>query len=238
MLCAWQRKTPPRTWLTRAMDLVQYFRMATWYRKTLRFLKYRFAPALFALFTVYTLLAFASHFAFYLEDAAGLTCHPAKDAPRLLAGHQTEELTFDPRQECWPSGVTLTKGVRYVIRLKISDDWADADYPANVGGHGINELPTLWDRAKMILLMPLRRVLLRPWFRVIARVGETGTDEYFLDPDPTDIRSVEIPIVPNRGGELYLYVNDAVLPYYMDAFYRNNHGTATVTVVQRERGAK
>jgi hypothetical protein len=86
----------------------------------------------------------------------------------------------------------------------------------------------------MIIAVPLRRILLRPWFRIVARVGETGTDEYFLDPDSNDIKSVEIPFTSHRDGELYLYVNDAVLPVYMDFFYRNNRGTATVTVVQRE----
>ena len=40
---------------------------------------------------------------------------------------------------------------------------------------------------------------------------------------------------PNRDGELYLYVNDMVLPVYMDYFYRSNRGTATVTVVQKDK---
>jgi hypothetical protein len=87
----------------------------------------------------------------------------------------------------------------------------------------------------MIVTVPLRRVLLRPWFRIIARVGETGTDEYFLDPDAGDVRSLEIPFVPHRTGELYLYVNDAVLPVRKDFFYRNNKGTATVTVTQKDK---
>lgn len=125
-----------------------------------------------------------------------------------------------------------------MISLKVSDDWADGDYQANVGGYGISTLPTSWDRAKMIVMFPLRRVLLRPWFRIIARVGETGTDEYFLDPDPGDIKSIEVPFVPHRDGELYLYVNDAVLPTYMRLFYGNNRGAATVTVAQRDRGAR
>ena len=128
--------------------------------------------------------------------------------------------------------------MRYVISLKISDDWADENYLADVGGYGIKMLPTTWDRARMIAAIPLRRILLRPWFRIVARVGETGTDEYFFDPDAGDIRSVEIPLIPHRDGELYLYVNDAVLPVYMDFFYRNNKGTAAVTVVQRDKGAR
>jgi hypothetical protein len=96
------------------------------------------------------------------------------------------------------------------------------------------------ERIKMFVAVPLRRVLLRPWFRIIARIGETGTDEYFLDPDSNTavVNRLEVPFVPHRSGEMYLYVNDAVLPIYMDTFYSNNKGTATVTIVQRDRGAR
>jgi hypothetical protein len=36
----------------------------------------------------------------------------------------------------------------------------------------------------------------------------------------------------DRGGELFLYVNDAVigLPWVSDAYYKNNKGSAKVTV--------
>jgi hypothetical protein len=238
MLAAWRRTNFPRNWLTRALDIVQAFRIAAWYQGVLRILKYKIAPAFFALLTVGIVVAFVSHFTFYLEDAAGLTCRPSANATRLLSSHHTPELTFDPKAECWASGIILSKGVRYVISLKISEDWADDNYRADVGGYGINTLPTMWDRAKIAMAVPLRRILLRPWFRIIARVGETGTDEYFLDPDPGDIKSVEIPFIPHRDGELYLYVNDAVLPVYIDYFYRNNKGAAMVTVAQRDKGAR
>jgi hypothetical protein len=40
---------------------------------------------------------------------------------------------------------------------------------------------------------------------------------------------------PNRSGELYLYVNEAVFPLHMDYWYRNNKGSAMVTITQRDR---
>jgi uncharacterized protein (DUF2235 family) len=238
MLAAWRGTNLPRNWLTRILDVVQVFRTTEWYRTGLLVLKYKLAPIFFALLTVAIIGVFASHFAFYLEDAAGLTCSQSANSTRLISSQRTSELTFDPKQECWASGIMLSKGVRYVISLKISDDWADGNYRANVGGYSINALPTMWDRAKMIILIPLRRVLLRPWFRIIARVGETGTDEYFLDPDPGDVKSLEIPFIPHRDGELYLYVNDAVLPLYMNLFYQSNRGTAAVSVIQRDKGGR
>jgi hypothetical protein len=85
--------------------------------------------------------------------------------------------------------------------------------------------------------VPFRRILLRPWYRIVARIGETGTDEYFLDPDEGDRKSLDVPFIANRDGELYLYVNDMVLPAFMDYFYRSNRGTATVTVIQKDKSA-
>jgi len=48
------------------------------------------------------------------------------------------------------------------------------------------------------------------------------------------VTRLDVPVRPNRSGELYLYVNEAVLPLRMDHWYRNNRGTAKVTVMQRD----
>jgi hypothetical protein len=229
MLDAWRGTSRPPTSLTRLLDGVEVFRTTAWYRKLLRIIKYQLAPIFFAVLTVYIAVAFLSHFAFYLEDAGGMTCHPSANAKPLQSSQRTPALAFDPKSECWPSGIKLSKGVRYVISVKISDDWADNHYHADVRGLTITRLPTWWDRAAMIVAVPFRRILLRPWYRIIARVGETGTDEYFLDPDVGDRKSLDIPFTANRDGELYLYVNDMVLPIFMDYFYRSNRGTATAT---------
>lgn len=237
MLDAWRGTSRPPTSLMNLLDVVAVFRTAGWYRASLRIIKYRLAPVFFAVLTVYIAVAFLSHFAFYLEDAGGMTCHPSAHATHLLASQRTPPLTLDPKSECWPSGIKLSKGVRYVISVKISDDWADNHYQADVRGVAITRLPTWWDRAAMIVAVPFRRILLRPWYRIIARIGETGTDEYFLDPDAGDRKSLDVPFIANRDGELYLYVNDMVLPAAMDYFYRSNKGSATVTVSQKDKSA-
>jgi len=81
----------------------------------------------------------------------------------------------------------------------------------------------------------LRRILFRPWFRLIARIGETGVDEYFLDPVPvpdTGPQVYKARFTAQRSGEIFLYVNDAVigLPWLSDWYYKGNKGTAKVTV--------
>jgi len=77
------------------------------------------------------------------------------------------------------------------------------------------------------------------YFRPIARITPRGNDEYALVPinDPEapakcDANSLEARITARKSGRLYLYVNDAVLflPGLSDYFYKNNHGTAKVTV--------
>jgi hypothetical protein len=81
----------------------------------------------------------------------------------------------------------------------------------------------------------LRRILFRPWYRLIARIGTTGVDEYFLDPIPlsgTTPQAYRATFTAQRGGELFLYVNDAVigLPWVNDHYFKNNVGNAKVTV--------
>jgi hypothetical protein len=84
----------------------------------------------------------------------------------------------------------------------------------------------------MWLELPLRRIFIQPWFRVIARVGSTGNYEYFMDPDSQNARALQAQFKPERSGELFFYVNDAVLalPWVHDVFYRNNAGEATVMI--------
>src|SRR5258706_6917469 len=81
----------------------------------------------------------------------------------------------------------------------------------------------------------LRRIMFRPWFRLIGRIGETGVDEYFLDPIPvpqTTPQAYRATFTAQRGGELFLYVNDAVigLPWLNAYFFKRNTGSARVTV--------
>ena len=88
-----------------------------------------------------------------------------------------------------------------------------------------------------------RRVLLRPWFRIIGRIGEVGSDEYFFDPPKPNSRTqpktdqLNVVFRPRRNGELFLYVNEAViaLPGLWDIFYRANQGEADVKVRRLQR---
>jgi hypothetical protein len=81
------------------------------------------------------------------------------------------------------------------------------------------------------LAVPLRRELFEEWFRLTFRYGRIGGEEVFYYPDPTD-PVIQFRLKPTRDGELFIFVNDAVLgiPGLYDWFYRNNHGTAEITL--------
>ena len=110
MLAAWGKTVFSENWLTRGLDVVQAFRLTGWYRALLRTVKYKIAPIFFAILTVYLIGAFASHFAFYLEDAAGFTCEPSSNSKALMTSQRTPPLTFEPGTQCWASGVILKRG--------------------------------------------------------------------------------------------------------------------------------
>jgi hypothetical protein len=77
--------------------------------------------------------------------------------------------------------------------------------------------------------------LIRPWFRVVARIGGQGGEESFLDPDFTDGFLINEPITATRDGELFLFVIG--IPgfgdYFYKLFYINNDGTARVTITRQ-----
>jgi hypothetical protein len=76
----------------------------------------------------------------------------------------------------------------------------------------------------------------RPWFQIVARYGRIGGEETFLDPDPNrDVKVISENIAPKKSGELFLFVNDAVvgMPGLYGTFYNDNEGCITVFIKQR-----
>jgi hypothetical protein len=201
-------------------------------------------PFVSAVAVVYVGLALISQLLFNLGDAAGGVCRETTNAKPLTSvpwGDRTViTQRFKVSELCWASGVELVEGRRYKITIKQPKDkpWKDAGYESDLGGFEIGDLPRVRDRILMSLFVPLRRVVVEPWFRPIARIGAKGNDEYALDPaKPTSVRQpkddeLEKPIRARRTGELFLYVNDAVigLPGIAGYFYRNNEGEAEVTI--------
>ena len=143
----------------------------------------------------------------------------------------TYRLTITPRENRWYAGVTA------------QDHWYSLPtIGTNAGGFRISELRSPLKKTVMLFLWPLKRSFIRPWFAVVARIGATGNDEDFLDPDEDSGSAKKVvlqeKIKPRRDGELFLYVNNAVIAGtilknqvgYFDFFYRLSKGTADVKI--------
>lgn len=223
---------------------VHWLRTRPLYRGTVRRMKQYVIPLASAALLVYVGATALNHLAFDLRDAAGAFCHESRGTLARVDVGRPAAVSFTASAICGATGIELLEGRRYRLTVKEPKDWRDRTHPSPLAGLEIGELPNFAARARMASAIPMRRVLNKPWFRPIARIGAVGADEYPLDPD-TRVVSATAPAISapptdelvadlraRRSGELFLYVNDAVLavPGAERYFYANNWGEATVTV--------
>ena len=197
-------------------------------------LKHKWAPAFFALLFVYLGVTFASHLLYNVQDIAGFTCVEDGTAKGLVRDEK-REVDFVTSSLCNRTGIFVEgNGAKYHVAIKATSEWRDGGIPSRLGGFYTTDAPAWHQRVLLTLGVPLRRELTRPWFRLVLRYGATGGEEVFLDPDPEDGTIEEI-IKPTRKGELFIFVNDAVIgiPGLYDVFYRNNEGGGKLTVIRR-----
>jgi hypothetical protein len=175
-------------------------------------------PTLFAIVLVASCLVAASRISFDLIESAGFVCDHASRGEVPNAGMT---FTLNTNEICRDAGVELKAGKSYDIEVRDPIGWKD-DNGATVAPYQDNPttLAIGWPK---LLQLPLRRRLTSPWFVVVARIGEYGSEEQDL--------SWSNRVTPKKAGELYLFVNDATigLPNY-DYFYRHNEGSVTVTI--------
>jgi uncharacterized protein (DUF2235 family) len=222
-------------------DLIYRLRTHWIYRAAHDALKRYVAPAAFAFLTLYVALTFASHATFNILDDAGYICRETGTKADLVnlsikTAHkpdaiETQTVEFNTSNLCQSTGVWLEARGHYLITFDSTDSFYDDNIPAAKGFYSTDP-PSLWQKAVMVSGVPLRRELIRPWFRIVARIGGKGGEESFLDPDLTDEHWINENITATRDGELFLFVNDAVIaiPGLYDYFYRNNKGSAKVTI--------
>jgi uncharacterized protein (DUF2235 family) len=205
-------------------------------------LKRRWAPRFFAAMFVYLGLSIVSHLLYNIQDVAGFTCRDNEtdrniaEPTKLPRTAPPRVVTFDTRDLCKATGILLEKGAYYTIAVDPVGSWSNGGIPVPPGGFSPKEPPSWYQRIFLSLGVPLRRELFHDWFRIVLRYGRVGGEEVFLEPDPDDPK-IQAPFRANRDGELFLFVNDAVIgiPGLYDLFYRDNGGGARVTVRRRVR---
>jgi len=168
---------------------------------------------------------------FDLTSAAGRFCHgtPGLDLTKETAAAEARGV-FHTSDMCWPSGLVLKKGHRYEITITTKDAWFDRQVPVDVPG-----MPG--EGVTYRLGAPLKRWWTADWFQPIARIGDVGNVETALEPlddgDTAQPRGVlRARLLAEADGELFLFVNDAVLsvPGLTETFMKNNSGTAIVKI--------
>jgi uncharacterized protein (DUF2235 family) len=198
-------------------------------------LKYQWAPFFFAVLFVYLGACLASHLLFNVQDVYGLTCVEST-ATRTLGdkGDSSGPIPFNTSDFCKPTGIMIEKGARYLVEIKPVQDWTDNGIAVPLGGFSAANPPSWYHRILLALVVPLRRETTQDWFHVVLRYGRVGGEEDFIEPDPDDY-NLETSIRPKRTGELFVFVNDAVvgIPRLYDLFYWHNKGTATLTITRK-----
>jgi uncharacterized protein (DUF2235 family) len=215
------------------------------YQKTLRSLKWRVIPgvigfsilALGGFLCISVFLVFASRMSFAVSNYKGGICADTPNA--TLADEARESIAvFQTSDLCWGSGVFLEKGRRYKILVTVDGEWKDGNGSESIGGARAKRVQ--WQLRD--LGIPLRRSLTDPWFTPMARIGRKDGFEQPLDFQPTDLKGTfEAQLTAAQSGELFMFVNDAVLgrPLPPDWFYQCgpnkerqcNQGSAKVHVI-------
>ncbi|HSA79631.1 MAG TPA: DUF2235 domain-containing protein [Geminicoccaceae bacterium] len=160
--------------------------------------------------------------ALHIPAVDGGICSQYLQRPPIPAavGSEPVTLSFETSAACKDTRIDLLAGRRYQVEAT-AQGWEDAGHPADLGG-----LPILTRlRPTFVGAIPARRHIALPWFTLVAEIGRDSGDAF-------PVNRERFVLVPARNGRLYLYVNDAIDSFGQgwDTYYRNNSGTATVTV--------
>ena len=227
---------------------VYRLRTARPYQAFFYLLKHWILPALFALLIlvclVYAAAVLINRVSFATMDLTGQVCAPSQTAQPVGASGKS---AFDTAKLCNATGLTVQQGKSYRVTVVVTEPWEDGHkfketdpekakgIEADPQGFGFDKMR--WQQA---LGVPIRRLVGSNWFATVLRIGNRGFGEIV----PTYVRKDSSPcqcpattsftatFKARKTGELFVYVNDAVLgiPGLADKFYRNNKGKAELTI--------
>ncbi len=244
---------PRRSW-------VQSFRTSRGYQRAVQLFKWYVLPdALIAPLAVVLLAGIA--FATYVQSAlpffenGARLCQPSDTLPDIVrVSHD-----FATRDLCSPSFGRVRAGGRYVVTIDVVEPWSDGALATSPEGLPAGDFPA----GLGYLATPLKRVIgadyLQPLFEIRPREANLNVLTGNVQIYPLAVRQIGDSRTRFRGefkaardGELFLFVNDAMLPFTTAPFgafdygyfYRaagasaakagGNHGTACVTVESGE----
>ncbi|WP_247256439.1 DUF2235 domain-containing protein [Pseudomonas moorei] len=237
---------------TFALDLAHRLRsnpsLVNGYNYTMKYVLPTFAIALFLFLAVMVI----NRAVFDASLAAGKICiSPEPNAPT----------NFKTNEICWPSGIQLVKGATYEITLTTDGNWFDLAERGDVGGFATDTsahlfamlLRRYWfepwfkpvarigvtgddeyvlDPVNPFTAHHYKNEHCEPRSRFLPLSGKEATARMNADRTPADRKTLAAKITAQTSGELFIYVNDAILapPFNTKLFYSNNYGDAVVTV--------
>ncbi len=170
----------------------------------------------------------SSRVLFHIRDSAGCLCQPSS-ATNPTTGWTL--INFDAEESCLPTKVILEAGKTYRFEVRATSTWTDGTLPA--GPDGLENDPPL----EMHVFTPFRRHIAQPWFELTGRIGHSGREIFTI--------GSEACYTARSDGELYLYVNDAVIGFLPDPYWAwpyfwsegPNSGEANVIVTPVKRSS-
>jgi uncharacterized protein (DUF2235 family) len=186
-------------------------------------------PFLFAMVLLLSGVLVLNRVGFGLLNAGGAVCKSRAPATALAPGEE-KVVVFATNDPCFATGVRLEEGVKYRIEITPTLPWKDDRIDVHsLDGFSSRDPAAPW---YMGLATPLRRNMSDKWFKPFARIGR-------LSPTDRPLGKVTELDDLGRSGELFLFVNDAVigLPWMWDRFYANNQGQARVVIRRVEETA-
>jgi len=224
-------------------DILYKLRMSGWYKWLVRAMKRWILPVFFAA-CFFVILAYAGFVVYGRSYTTwqlvnGNVC-TASGATQQI-GTANSKIDFTTKKACNATRLLVKQGERYCIRFVSNTTWRDGETVTGLEGITFSEAG--WYQR---LGIPLRRLVFEPYFRPIARIGSSGADEYALAPQSAQagipsLDNLHVEIRARTSGELFLFVNDVLLPppYEIDKlYYKNNMGTALVYVNKLERNER
>ncbi|MEO5823640.1 MAG: DUF2235 domain-containing protein [Vicinamibacteraceae bacterium] len=253
----WRRALHADEFAASAPSWIERFRTSHRYQRAVQVFKWYVLPDV-VIAPLGAVLLFGLLFAAYvqstlpfLENGTRL-CQPSSvqpaDITRVAHGFRTSDL-------CSASFGWVREGSRYVVTFDVVEPWADATLATSPVGLSASEFPAGLGYAAA----PLKRVIDAHYLQPLIEIRQRDLSRNVLKGNvqiyPLVVRQVGDSRTRFRGefkaarnGELFLFVNDAMLPF-TDApfgafdyayFYRvapgttekpaGNHGTACVTV--------
>jgi hypothetical protein len=141
---------------------------------------------------LYLLLAVVNGTVFHLRYTLGTLCKQSDTVSKITARTTT---SFEVINSCHATGIKLEKGKTYRFNV--------ADASLNDGESHATD-PDGFSSTRLFPFVPLRRHVTEPWMKLHGKIDAGGFETFPLGKG-------EIDYTARSNGELFLYVNDAVL---------------------------